>query len=98
MLKIWHPRSFFAQPSQMEPCLTHLASRIFATGATRRDNHGQKVQGPPKRNVEINKQITVCEHSRDLCTLIDAHAAEFNHETWRLPFNSSCRAFLAMFV
>ena len=34
----------------------------------------QKVQGP-----SINKQITVCQDSRDLCALIFAHAAEFNH-------------------
>jgi len=32
-------------------------------GGYRRDNHGQKVQGPSKRNVEINKQITVCKDS-----------------------------------
>jgi hypothetical protein len=25
--------------------------------------HGQQVQGPAKRNVEINKQITVCKDS-----------------------------------
>jgi hypothetical protein len=54
------------------------------------------VQGPPK-HIEINK-ITVCEHSRDLCALIDVHAAEFHHGTWRLPFDSPYRAFLAMFV
>jgi hypothetical protein len=47
-------------------------------GGYRRDNHGQKVQGPSKRNVEINKQIAVCEHSRDLCVLIAENAAEFN--------------------
>ena len=47
-------------------------------GGYRRDNHGRQVQGPSKRNVEINKQITVCQDSRDLCALIDAHAAEFN--------------------
>ena len=34
----------------------------------------QKVQGP-----SINKQITVCQDSRDLCALIFAHAAKFNH-------------------
>jgi hypothetical protein len=37
------------------------------------------VQGPSTRNVEINKQITVCQDSRDLCALIDVHAAKFNH-------------------
>ena len=47
-------------------------------GGYRRDNHGQKVQGPSKRNLEINRQITVCEHSRDLCVLMDENAAEFN--------------------
>jgi hypothetical protein len=31
-----------------------------------------KINGPSKRNVEINKQITVCQDSRDLCSLIDA--------------------------
>ena len=60
-------------------------------GGYRRDNQGQKVNGPSRRNVEINKQITVCQDSRDLCALIDAHAAEFN-QAWRLPFESSCRA------
>ena len=48
-------------------------------GGYRRDNQGQKVNGPSRRNVEINKQITVCQDSRDLCALIDAHAAEFNN-------------------
>ena len=48
-------------------------------GGYRRDNHGQNVQGSSKRTIEINKQITVCEDSRDLSALIDAHAAEFNH-------------------
>ncbi len=47
-------------------------------GGYRRDNYGKNAQGPSRRNVEINKQITVCEDSRDLCALIDAHAAEFN--------------------
>ncbi len=53
-------------------------------GGYRWDNHGQKVQGPSKRNVEINKRITVCKDSRDPCALIDAAAAEFNFtlETW----------------
>jgi hypothetical protein len=46
-----------------------------------------------KRNVKINQQITACQGCRDLCALIDAHAAEFNHAiAWRLPFESSCRA------
>jgi len=47
-------------------------------GGYQRDHQGQKVNGPSRRNVEINKQITVCQDSRDLCALIDAHAAEFN--------------------
>jgi hypothetical protein len=38
----------------------------------RRDNQGQKVNGPSRLNVDINKQITVCQDSRDLCALIDA--------------------------
>ncbi len=49
-------------------------------GGYRRDNHEQKVQGPSKRNIEINKQITVCEDSRDLCAFIDENAADFNPE------------------
>ena len=47
-------------------------------GGYRRDNHGQKVQGPSKRNVEMNMQITVCEDSRVLCAWIDTHAAELD--------------------
>ena len=47
-----------------------------------RDKSGKKVKGPSTRNVEINKQISVCENacedSGDLCALIDVHAAEFN--------------------
>jgi hypothetical protein len=36
---------------------------------------------PSSRNVcfEINKRITRCEGPRDLCQLIEARAAEFNH-------------------
>jgi hypothetical protein len=48
-------------------------------GGYQRDNQGQKVNAPSRRDVEINKQITVCRDSRDLCVLIDAHAAECNN-------------------
>jgi hypothetical protein len=60
----------------------------------RRDNHGQKKQGPSRRKgFEINMRIAVCENSRALCALIDARAAEFNHvvtapHTW--PHTPAC--------
>jgi len=41
-------------------------------GGYQRDNQGQKVNGQSRGNVEINKQITVYQDSRDLCALIDA--------------------------
>jgi hypothetical protein len=40
----------------------------------------------------LGKQLMQRFAQTELCALIDAHAAEFNHETWRLPFESSCRA------
>jgi hypothetical protein len=92
MLKIWHPEEFLCS-TFANGAMPHSFSLAYIRngcnycqiqchdiGRYRRDNHGQKVQGPSKRNIEINKQITVCEDSRDLCAFIDENAADFNPE------------------
>ncbi len=43
------------------------------------------MQGPSNCNIEINKQITVCE-TRDLCVLINENAAEFNQVNVAMAF------------
>jgi hypothetical protein len=56
-----------------------IGLRCGDSGGYRRDNHGQKiVQGSSMRNVEINKQMRVCEDSRDLCALIDARTGKLS--------------------
>ena len=62
---------------------TRESRRVMGSdaGGYWRDSQRQKANGPSRRNVEINKQITVCQDSRDLCALIGCSRVQ-QRERW----------------
>ena len=55
-------------------------------------NRGSGGQGAARYNVQLNQQIAACESTREVCSLIEEHAAEFNHVNVATAFRKLLQA------
>ena len=49
-------------------------------------------QGAARYNIQLNQQIAACESTREVCSLIEEHAAAFNHVNVATAFRKLLQA------